>query len=1155
MTGRQTWIAASLAVALAVAAAVGVWFVVRRDMPMGPGSPRYEEAVAAFSTGVAALDTDASTIARDALARAVEIAPEEPASWANLALAQIRLGDFDAAATALERAHKLAPESGAVDRLLALLEQRRGDFDAAVEHLNRAVEHDPKDLRSRYALVQELERRGDDDAEAFRMLAGVLEAAPENLGALLDKGRMAAKLGDAEAMADVVSRLGGPSAAWPSRVREQYDALAKAAAGGDPRAATTRVLMLRNALLTVPDFRRSLDALMLPTGTVGEPLHAFLVLPNPAATPAPPDRALAFAVEPIGEAKADAAFLLPDGDGGPPALLAADGRELRKADGSGVVSPFPGGPSAVRPSPHGVAAADWNSDYRVDLVLAGAGGVRILRQEETGAFTDVTEAAKLPPDVRDADAFGVWAVDVELDGDLDFVLGLRSGPTLVLRNNGDGVFEPIRPFEAVADLRDFAWADLDHDGDPDAAFLDAKGTLHVLDNERAGRFQVRPAPDGLGVCEALSIADLDADGAMDLVLLGRSTVQRLSDRDDGRTWELAEVARRSEPSASASGEARVIVSDLDNNGGVDLVASAGASSHIWLDDAAGRLVALDQAASLGSSGAADLDGDGRLDLIGVAGGRPARGVSRGAESYAWQAIRPRAAKAVGDGRINSFGVGGEIQVRAGLLVQTQVIAGPVVHFGLGTHEAADVARVVWPNGTSQAEFDVGANRAVLAEQRLKGSCPFVYAYNGEEIRFVTDFLWRSPLGLRINAQDTAGVGQTEDWIKIRGDQLAPRDGEYDVRVTAELWETHYWDYISLMVVDHPEDVEIYVDERFARTPPKLEVHATTQPVPVASARDDQGRDVTEIVRVRDGKRLDGFGRGFYQGVTRDHWVEVEAGEDVPKDGPLVLVAQGWIHPTDSSINVALGQGSHDPPRGLSLEVASADGGWAVVRDDLGFPAGKDKTILVDLDGVFRGGAPRRLRLRTNLEVYWDALAFARPVDPAVLEMKRLAPTTADLQSRGYSLMTQADDSSPESPRYDKFTGSAQRWNDLIGLYTRFGDVRELIERVDDRYMIVNAGDELSLRFAAPPPPPPGRRRDFVLMGDGWNKDGDYNTAFSKTVLPLPSHASPAYDAPPGELEDDPVYRANPGDWERYHTRVVTPGVFRDGLRPRTTASP
>ena len=93
------------------------------------------------------------------------------------------------------------------------------------------------------------------------------------------------------------------------------------------------------------------------------------------------------------------------------------------------------------------------------------------------------------------------------------------------------------------------------------------------------------------------------------------------------------------------------------------------------------------------------------------------------------------------------------------------------------------------------------------------------------MRFVTDFLWRSPLGLRINAQDTAGVTQTEDWVKIRGDQLVARDGAYDVRITAELWETHFVDHVSLLVVDHPADEEVFVDERFARDAPALAVHS------------------------------------------------------------------------------------------------------------------------------------------------------------------------------------------------------------------------------------------------------------------------------------------------------------------------------------------
>ena len=73
-------------------------------------------------------------------------------------------------------------------------------------------------------------------------------------------------------------------------------------------------------------------------------------------------------------------------------------------------------------------------------------------------------------------------------------------------------------------------------------------------------------------------------------------------------------------------------------------------------------------------------------------------------------------------------------------------------------------------------------------------------------------------------------------------------------------------------------------------------------------------------------------------------------------------------------------------------------------------------------------------------------------------------------------------------------------------------------------------------------------RDFVMVGDGWVKDGDFNTTFSRTVLPLPTHRSPAYVRGSGRLEDDPIYRQHPGDFERYHTRFVSSEPVRDALR-------
>jgi ASPIC/UnbV protein len=481
-------------------------------------------------------------------------------------------------------------------------------------------------------------------------------------------------------------------------------------------------------------------------------------------------------------------------------------------------------------------------------------------------------------------------------------------------------------------------------------------------------------------------------------------------------------------------------------------------------------------------------------------------------------------------------------------VQKQLIDSPLVHVGLGEAKQTEVVRILWPNGTIQSEFNIPANTAIPATQRLKGSCPWLFAWNGREMAFVTDVLWRSPLGLRLNAQETASVATTEDWVRVRGDQLTPRNGWYDLRITAELWETHFFDLASLLVVDHPAGTEVFVDERFVVPPPRLGVTVTGPVQPMAAGRDDRGNDISAVIRDRDDRHLDFAGRGRYQGVTRDHFVELELPAGAPQTGPLWLVAQGWIHPTDSSINVALGQGTHDRPRGLSLQIADRKGRFRTVRENLGFPAGKDKTVLLDLGGMFSAGAPRRLRLSTNMEIFWDRIGWAVGRPDVTVEERRLAPVSAQLRYRGYSRVDQHEASAPERPRY-LLDGTMPRWRDLEGYYTRFGDVRDLLLDVDDRYVIMNAGDELQLRFAATAAVPPGTARDFVVITDGWEKDGDFNTTFSRTVLPLPTHATARYDRTPGRLEDDPIYRRYPNDFAEYHTRYVTPDAVRNALRP------
>jgi Flp pilus assembly protein TadD len=1130
------------------------------------GSKAYADLVSAFYIGLAALQVGDDVHAESKLSEVTRIAPAEAAGWANWGVLALRQRNYDAASQRLGRARDLVPDNDHIYDLLGILESERGHSAEAISDLRKAVELDPKSLRAAYALAEEIERQGDanSEAEVQQVMQKILAAQPDNLAAMLELSRVAAKRGDASTLKTTVAQISARSSAWPAEVKQQLAAVQAAEAGTDLRAAATRTTFLRNVLMRVPEYRQSLAIIKAPAGEEAQPFTHFLRLESPVFRPAPPDVAIQFTAQPVtnaGEHHWNWIGAIQLASAGPAAIAEADGREVRLS--TGATLPYPGGPSAIPPSPEGVLQIDFNYDFKTDLVLAGAGGVRLFRQDSPSAFTDVTAQTKLPKSVINARYTGAWAVDIEADGDLDIVLGANGGLPLVLRNNGNRTFLPIHPFAGIAGVRGFAWADLDGDGNPDAAIIDGSGRLHVFMNERQGQFRERALPAGLPLIKAIAVADANNDGVLDLLAVqSDGAIVRISDKDERKSWDTAEIARVPDAVNNLQGDVRLHVADLDNNGVLDLMLSPASllsakSSNgvwLWLGDAQGKFVLLKQLATPAVAlDAADLNGDGRLDLLGLSpDGQPMQAINQGSKNYHWQVVRPHAVQAVGDQRINPFGVGGEIEIRSGLLVQKQPITGPQLHFGLGEQTSTDVIRILWPNGSVRAEFEAKANQEIVTEQRIKGSCPYLFAYNGKQVDFVKDAVpWSSAIGLRINTLGTARVEATEEWYKIGRDDLVPHDGSYDLRITAELWETYYYDYLALMTVDHPVGTDIFVDERFVIPPAKLAITAVSTPHKIARAMDDNGKDVTDIVSTLDGRYLDTFGRGQYQGVTRDHYVEVDLGDDAPQSGPLYLVLQGWMHPTDSSINVAISQGRGEPAHGLSLEVPDGHGGWLVAKPNLGFPAGRKKICLVDLTNVFRANTPRRVRLRTNLEIYWDSIAWAQGLPNTPLKTMHLDPTTADLHYRGYSVMNQANPSSPEIPDYNQMEGSKQRWRDLVGYYTRYGDVRELLSRVDDRYVIMNSGDEMTFRFAEQAPPATGWVRDYVIVGDGWIKDGDYNSTFGKTVLPLPYHAKNMYTTPPGKLEDEWAYRHHPEDWQTYHTRYVVPEVFKNALRDET----
>ncbi|HEX4022043.1 MAG TPA: FG-GAP-like repeat-containing protein [Acidobacteriaceae bacterium] len=1134
-----------------------------RDQLPSPSSKAYSDFVSTFYVGLAALQVGNDVRAETMLARATQMVPGEPSAWADWGILALRQRNFDAAEQRLKRAQALAPRNDRLYYLLGLVDAGKGNSAQAIADFRKAVDLNPRNLVAMYQLAQVIQQQGapNSDAEFQQWMQRIVDTSPDNLPALLELTRMAAKRGDAATLKQCMARIQAHSQSWPPEVQTQFAALQAAASGPDPRSAAIRTTFLRNGLMRLPDFRHSLAAIQPAPGDEAQPFTHFLRLPSPVFAPAPPDMDMIFQPAPLpnpGHTRWNWIGAISLSGAGPATVVEANGSQVHLA--TGATFPFPGGASHTAPLPEGVLPIDFNYDFKTDLVLAGAGGVRFFRQDSPEHFTDVTAQTKLPNSVLNGRYTGAWAVDIEADGDLDVVLGAPGGPPIVLRNNGDNTFTVTSPFAGISGVRGFVWADLNGDGNPDAAFIDGAGHLHVFTNQRSGRFTETPVPSALDEIKAITAADASHNGILDLLAVQQDgAIVRLAEKSDAPGWNMATVAQVPGTASQLTGEFRLRAADLDNNGAIDLLLSRETSAPgnhkvsamIWLGSAGGSFVPFTQiSAPVAIFDTADLNADGRLDLLGLsADGQPVQSINHGPKNYHWQIIRPRAHQAVGDQRINSFGIGGEIEIRSGLLTQMQPITGPQIHFGLGTQTAVDVARILWPNGSVSAEFALKADQEIVTEQRLKGSCPFLFAYNGHRMAFVKDAVpWGSAIGLRIDSLGTASIAATEEWYKISGNQLVPHNGYYDLRITGELWETYYYDYLGLMTVDHPKGTEIYTDERFVVPAVKPRIYVVGTPHKIVHAIDDQGHDVTAIVRDLDNRYLDTFGRGQYQGITRDHYVQVDLGDDIPANGPLYLIAQGWLHPSDSTVNVAMGQGHHEHAHPLSLEVPDGHGGWVVAQPNLGFPAGRKKICVFDLTHVFRPGTPHLVRLRTNLEIYWDSIEWAQGLPQTPIKITRLAPMLANLHYRGYSVIHQANISSPEIPDYNQLASTTQQWRDLIGYYTRYGDVRPLLASVDDRYVIMNAGDEMSLRFPAQPAPPVGWVRDYVIAGDGWIKDGDYNSTDSKTVLPLPHHSRTVYNTPPVPLEDQWTYRHHLQDWQTYQTRYVTPEPFDDALR-------
>ncbi len=151
---------------------------------------------------------------------------------------------------------------------------------------------------------------------------------------------------------------------------------------------------------------------------------------------------------------------------------------------------------------------------------------------------------------------------------------------------------------------------------------------------------------------------------------------------------------------------------------------------------------------------------------------------------------------------------------------------------------------------------------------------------------------------------------------------------------------------------------------------------------------------------KDDVYLSGFNPDKYQGVTEMKDLILDPG-NTGKTGSLYLFMNGWIFPTDASINVALSQSSSLKVSPPSIQVINKKGEWETVSDNLGFPMGKDKTVIADLSGKFLT-SDHRIRIRTNMEIYWDYIFFSDNLATTHVSSTVMEPLAADLHYRGFS---------------------------------------------------------------------------------------------------------------------------------------------------------
>lgn len=1084
-----------------------------------------------FNRGVGLMDRFEPVEAIKAFEEMVGLAPDWTLGRLNYGIALLN-GQTDEfygrAEVELKKVIAVAPDEPYAHYALGMLLRHLTRFDEARAQFEEVLRIDPDDADAHYQLgILVMEK---DPAAARAHIEKTLAKIPHHESACYRLQSLLIKAGEKERAQELMSRFRALKAAKAGafsgmkygemgRYAEVIRAFPGLVTGGAGEAP--------------PAFADAAEARGLTLASAATPGWPGVPVTGGAAAFAPG----AAADDTDGDGDLDV-YVVAAGPGGRGALYRNDGARFAEIaepgiDGRGAIGAFFG---------------DYDADGDPDLYLTRAGANRLYRNEGNGRFADVTTATGTAGgDVVSAGA--AWA-DADHDGDVDLYVAnvaptgapVPGAPNALFRNNGDGTFVDVAQAGGV-DAGDAAtigvlFFDLDDDRDLDLVLLNSGSPNRLFLNDRVGQYTDATARfaelAGAGSAVGALSGDVDLNGREDLLVLRGAEPPRLFLQvDRGRFVEDQSFAALAK---GVGGAANAVFGDLDLDGDLDLVlldagGTGAVTNRVLMNTGTGAFAPPaafgERRAAPAARGAvaADFTGDGGLDLlVARAGARPELWQAPPVQGRHWLQVVPTKA---GEGEVRwvePAAVGLQVEVKTGRRLQVGSVKASggylggtprQAHFGLGDNGKADYVRLNWPDAVLQSELEVAADQSWRVPKVLRkpSSCPLLFAWNGTGFAFVTDFLGVGGLGFFIAAGEYAPPDPTED-VRIPPEVIQPRDGRYLLRVAEPLEEITYLDELHLHAYDHPADWEVYPDERFTGSPP----FPTGRPLAVAqkifpqAARTERGEDVREQSLHADRRYVEPPMDRRFIGYADDHWIELDFGDRlrrVPPDARLVLYLYSWVEYTYSHVNYAASQA------GLRMqspwiEVPDGKGGWRVAMAEAGYPGGLPRMMTVDISAL-PVRADGRLRIRTNMEVYWDQIFAAVDVAGPELHGHVLRPAVADLRYLGYPREYSPDGANPTLYDYQR-VDQGLPFKNLTGNYTRFGDVRPLLEAADDRFVIFGRGEELALEFDAASLPvlPPKRARTVVLHADGYCKDMDIYTAFPDTVEPLPYHAMDNY---------------------------------------------